>query len=57
MQPLIAKSTDLFLTDSPLREGPRCGVTRKMEAFKATGTVNGFHQQRLLKSMHLAEET
>lgn len=57
MQPLIAESTDLFLTDSPLREGLCCSVTRKVEAFKATGNANGLHLQRPLKSMPQAEET
>lgn len=57
MQPLIAKSTDLFLTDTSLREGPSCSVTWKMEAFKATGNVNGLPQQRPLKFVHPAEET
>jgi hypothetical protein len=57
MQPLIAESTDLFLTESPLREGPRCSMTRKMEAFKATGNVNGLPQQRPLRLVPPAEET
>lgn len=45
MQPLIAESTDLVLTDYPSREGPCRSLTREMEAFKATGDVNGLLQQ------------
>lgn len=57
MQPLIAESTDLFLTRLSFKG--RAGLQRdpeKVEAFKATGNANGLHQQRPFKSMPLAEE-
>lgn len=57
MQPVIAESTDLFLTDSPFRGGPSCSLTQKMEAFKTSGNVNSPHPPRPLTSMHPAEET
>lgn len=57
MQPLIAESTDFSLTDSPLREGPCCTVTWKMEAIKATWDVNGLHQQRPREPMPPGGET